>query len=342
MSILRDRQIRWYSLFLLLISALLIAVSLLLLEDERVNGAALAGCLAVAACLLLGGGAFFLHRRNRLYQQAAEIVHQFKEGNFHGHLPQNEEGDLYQLFSEVEQLATMLQSKNEAEHKNKEFLKSTISDISHQLKTPLAAMMMYQEILESEPESPDTVREFSSKMGASLQRMEQLIQSMLKITRLDSGSIAFVRRETAAAELIDRSIRDLQTRAEQENKTIQTEGAAGAILLCDAEWTAEALGNLVKNAQDHTKDGGHICISWSQTPGMFQFQVSDNGNGIAPEDIHHIFKRFYRSRRTLDTPGIGLGLPLAKSIIEGQGGVITVQSTPGEGTVFTVSFLTKL
>ena len=202
--------------------------------------------------------------------------------------------------------------------------------------------MMYQEILESEPENQDTVREFADKMGASLQRMEQLIQAMLKITRLDSGSIVFERRDILVTELIDRAIRDLQTRADQEGKTIQIEGKPEERLLCDPEWTSEALGNLVKNALDHTAAGGHIRIAWSRTPAMLQIQVSDDGGGIAPEDIHHIFKRFYRSRQSLDSPGIGLGLPLAKSIVEGQGGVITAQSTSGEGATFTVSFLTKL
>ena len=342
MSLLRDRQLRWYALSLLIISVIIAAAGLFLLNGERVSGAALAGVLFAAACLLLGGGWCFLSRRARLYRQAADIVRQYMDGDFSSHLPQNQEGDLFQLFSEIEQLSTMLQSKNEVEHKNKEFLKSTISDISHQLKTPLAALMMYQEILEGEPGNPDTVREFSGKMGVSLQRMEQLIQSMLKITRLDSGSIVFERRDILVTELIHRAVRDLQTRAGREGKCIQLEGDSAEHLSCDPEWTVEALGNLVKNALDHTEAGGQIRIAWSRTPAMFQIQVSDDGSGIAPEDIHHIFKRFYRSRHTLDAPGVGLGLPLAKSIIEGQGGVITVQSIQGDGSVFTVSFLTKL
>ena len=100
-------------------------------------------------------------------------------------------------------------------------------------------------------------------------------------------------------------------------------------------------GNLVKNALDHTEIGGIIKITWESTPTMIRILVSDNGSGIAPEDIHHIFKRFYRSKYSLNTPGIGLGLPLAKSIIEGQEGLISVQSVLHEGTTFSVSFLTK-
>ena len=98
----------------------------------------------------------------------------------------------------------------------------------------------------------------------------------------------------------------------------------------------------MKNALVHTHTGGIVRITWERTLAMFRILISDNGTGIAPEDIHHIFKRFYRSKHSLDTQGIGLGLPLAKSIIEGQGGVISVQSEIGNGTTFTLSFLTEL
>ena len=102
-----------------------------------------------------------------------------------------------------------------------------------------------------------------------------------------------------------------------------------------------AIGNIVKNALDHTQSGGTVHITWEHTPAMLRIFISDNGNGIAPEDIHHIFKRFYRSKHSLDTQGIGLGLPLAKSIVEGQGGIISVQSEINTGTIFTISFLTE-
>ena len=232
-----------------------------------------------------------------MYQQADKILLNYINGDYSCHLPQNYEGPIYQVFSSIEQLATMLQSKNETERKAKEFLKDTISDISHQLKTPLAALTMYQEIIESEPENAETVKQFAAKMGISLKRMEQLILSMLKITRLDTGNIIFEKKSCRVS---------------------------------------------VKNALDHTQAGGIVRITWERTPAMFRIFISDNGNGIVPEDIYHIFKRFYRSKHSLDTQGIGLGLPLAKSIIEGQNGVISVQSEVGKGTLFTLSFLTDL
>lgn len=305
---------------------------------------ALMGASVVSAgliFLLFIGTAFFFWQRKGLYQQANQVMENYINGNFTRHLPQNQEGAIFQLFSTVEQLATILQSKNDTEHNAREFLKNTISDISHQLKTPLAALAMYQEIIQNEPDNPETVREFSAKADSALSRMEQLIQSMLKITRLDAGNIVFEKKLHSAAELAAQAINDLTTRAQNERKQIQVDGNPREQILCDLEWTAQAIGNLVKNALDHTGPGGIIHIAWERSPAMFRITVSDNGNGIAPEDIHHIFKRFYRSKHALETPGIGLGLPLAKSIIEGQGGSISVQSEPGHGTVFTLSFLTE-
>lgn len=141
--------------------------------------------------------------------------------------------------------------------------------------------------------------------------------------------------------MIAHSIRELTTRAENENKQIIVEKSPDEQLTCDMEWTGEAIGNIVKNALDHTVSGDVIHISWERTPAMVRISIADNGDGIAEEDIHHIFKRFYRSKHTLETPGIGLGLSLAKSIVEGQGGFLTVQSKLHHGTTFTLSFLTE-
>lgn len=174
------------------------------------------------------------------------------------------------------------------------------------------------------------------------QQIPIIILSMLKITRLDTGNIIFEKKSCRVSELIAHSVNDLTTRAKSESKQIQIDGDGEQQLICDMEWTGEAIGNIVKNALDHTQAGGIVRITWERTPAMFRIFISDNGNGIVPEDIYHIFKRFYRSKHSLDTQGIGLGLPLAKSIIEGQNGVISVQSEVGKGTLFTLSFLTDL
>lgn len=297
--------------------------------------------ILVLSVFFVGGIFIFLRSREKLYQRATNTIQRYIDGDFTCHLPQNSEGSVYQLFSSMDQLATMLQARGESQHREKEFLKGTISDISHQLKTPLAALTMYQEIIVSEPDHSDTVKEFSAKMGVSLKRIKQLIEAMLKITRLDAGSIVLEKRNYTVHEVVCRGINELELRAKQEGKELLLEGDKEQMLSCDLEWTGEAIGNIVKNALDHTETGGVIRVSWVPSPAMVRIQIQDNGDGIPQEDLHHIFKRFYRSKKSLDTQGVGLGLPLAKAIIEGQKGVISVKSESGEGTKFTIAFLTE-
>lgn len=309
-------------------------------EFRKEAGRHMVSAAAWLSVFLMSGVFVFLRKRDRLYQRAEGIVQQYIAGDFSCHLPQTSEGAVYQMFSSMDQLATILQARGETQQKEKEFLKSTISDISHQLKTPLAALTMYQEIIAGEPENPDTVKEFSAKMGVSLKRIKQLIEAMLKITRLDAGGIVFDIQKNPVYEVVSHGINELKVRAKRENKKIILEGDRDQTVPCDLEWTGEAIGNIVKNALDHTDSGGIVHIMWAQSPAMVRIQIKDNGSGILPEDIHHIFKRFYRSKKSLDTQGVGLGLPLAKAIVEGQKGVISVKSELDEGTAFTISFLT--
>lgn len=300
----------------------------------------LIGLLFLWTLFLFLGTMLFLYHREKLYRKSENIIKDYIGGNYTVHLPQSNEGTIYQLLASVDQLATMLQAKNDAEQKTKKFLKNTISDISHQLKTPLSALMMYQEIIENEPDNPETVKEFSLKIGTALKRIERLIQSMLKITRIDAGSISFEKSNYSIPNILNHAISELTTRASNEKKEIVIDGDLEQMLYCDIEWTGEAIGNIIKNALDHTDAGGKITVSWEQTPAMIRIFITDNGHGISQEDIHHIFKRFYRSKNTSDSQGIGLGLPLAKAIVEGQGGILSVQSERLQGTTFTLSFLT--
>lgn len=305
----------------------------------RSGGQLLAGYL-IFMTVLLAGAFIFLREREKLYLLAISVTQKFLEGNFTMHLPRMNEGNIYRLFGSVDSLANALQSKQEAEHKGKEFLKNIISDISHQLKTPLSALKMYNEIISGEPENTSLVEEFTEKSSAALDRIEQLIGAMLKITRLDTGNIVFEKHPYQMREIVLEAVGDLKTRAQLEEKYLTLEGGE-EMLVCDLRWTAEAVGNLVKNALDHTDTGGHIRVSWGSSGLMMRLCVEDNGCGIREEDFYHIFKRFYRSQNSRDKQGTGLGLPLAKSIIEGQGGILSVKSTPGLGTSFTISFLTE-
>ena len=295
----------------------------------------------VFAVVILMRTAVFFRRREELYEDAGNVIAEFSENRFEMRLPAGEPGTIYQLFGSIEQLAQSLQAKSEMEQRAKAFLKDMISNISHQLKTPLAALSMYMEIITEEPGREEVVKNFSQKSRQSLERMEELIQSLLKMARLDTGSIVFEKRQCLVSELVEQAVCDLIERARRERKEIQIEGEEKETIACDQEWTKEAVGNLVKNALDHTEAGGLIRISWEKAPAVSRLMVKDNGCGIAEEDIHHIFKQFYRSRNSGDRQGTGLGLSLAKAIAEGQGGNLSVKSSPGEGSVFCMTFLNE-
>ena len=293
------------------------------------------------AGMLLGGVWVYLDQKERLYKEAVRVTERYLKGDYSGALPCLKEGTLYRFFSLTDSLARALKAGGETQQQSREFLKRTISDISHQLKTPLAALSLYNEIILEEAGQEETVREFSHKTTAALDRIRQLTGMLLKIARLDAGGICFEKKYHPVAEVAERAVEELRTRAALEEKELLISREEG-MLFCDLPWSVEALQNLVKNALDHTERGGKIRISWERTPLMFRISVTDNGEGIAPEDFHHIFKRFYTGNRSQNREeGLGLGLPLVRAIMEGQGGSVGVRSIPCEETVFTLSFLTQ-
>ena len=183
-----------------------------------------------------------------------------------------------------------------------------------------------------------TVREFTSLSEQELDRIESLVQSLLKMARLDAGAITLERSPENVFDLLEHIKRQYSFRAEQEGKEIVLEGDEQTVFSCDRTWLTEAIGNLVKNALDHTAQGDRIWVRWQQSPCLTQITVEDTGSGIHSEDLYHIFKRFYRSRFSKDMQGVGLGLPLAKSIVEAHQGSIEVHSKLGQGTAFTINF----
>lgn len=280
----------------------------------------------------------YISKQQKLMEDAISSIQQFLAGDGSIRISCEDEGSLYKLFHEVNTLATSLRSQADQEEKRKEFLKSTISDISHQLKTPLAALTIYNSLLQEEDAEHETVIEFALKSEKEIERIEILVQNLLKITRLDAGFIVMERHEESIEALMQEIGQRFETRTEMEQKTMTLSGTTKSVLYCDRIWMLEAVSNVVKNALDHTEAGNHIEIRWNVLPTIVQIMVKDDGCGIHPEDIHHIFKRFYRSRFSKDTRGIGLGLPLSKAIVEAHEGTITVDSDYGAGSVFVMSF----
>jgi len=308
-----------FSLFLLLVSVL-------------------AGTSILAVCCS------YFRKQNQIMEQAVSQINAYLDGNRNARIECDYEGELYRLFHSVNSLAAVLNAHADNELREKEFLKNTISDISHQLKTPLAALNIYNGLLQDEDIEVSSVKEFADLSEQELDRIETLVQSLLKITRLDAGAIVLEKTAENVADMM----RDIELhfayRARQEKKEIILSGSDHLSLFCDRDWLNEAIDNIVKNAFDHTESGATIRVAWKELPSGVQIVITDNGCGIHPEDIHHIFKRFYRSRFSKDKQGIGLGLPLAKAIVEAHNGTIEVDSELDIGTTFTMNFLipTKL
>lgn len=341
MKILNNRKIK--SLFSAAAVCILIfvLVSVLFMLLKVKNAAAYIFVCAVSMFLAILISLYrYFAEQNKMIEKAEAQITEYIAGNQSARIDCDEEGELNKLFHKVNSLASILNAHAENELKSKEFLKNTISDISHQLKTPLAALNIYNGIMQSDTEASPEMKEFTFLTEQELDRIETLVQNLLKITKLDAGTITIDKNLENVAAIIRSVKKHFSFRAEREGKQIILTGEENISLLCDRDWLVQAIDNIVKNALDHTAEGGIINMEWKQFASVVQLIIKDNGSGIHPEDLHHIFKRFYRSRFSKDTQGIGLGLPLAKAVVEVHNGTIEVDSELGKGTTFILNFLT--
>ena len=293
-------------------------------------------CMGTLILLLCYG---YFKEQHKIMEFAITQITEYISGNKDVTIECNDEGELYRLFHEVNSLVAILNAHAENEKSAKKFLRNTISDISHQLKTPLAALNIYNGLIQDEAKELPVIQEFSQLSEQELDRIETLVQNLLKIAKLDAGTIILEKSLENVSELAEDIKKYFLFRARQEGKEICLSGNEDILLLCDRNWIIEAISNLVKNAFDHTEKGGVIRIEWRAFTSIVQITVKDNGSGIHPEDLHHIFKRFYRSRFFKDTQGIGLGLSLTKVIVEAHNGTIEVDSTLDTETSFKMNFL---
>lgn len=345
MKILNNRKIKALFSVIAVCALVFVIISALLMIFKVKNAAAYIFVCGVGLFLAIITALYrYFAEQNKIIEKAEAQITEYIAGNQAARIDCDDEGELNKLFHKVNSLAAILNAHAENELKSKEFLKNTISDISHQLKTPLAALNIYNGIMQDEAEASPEIKEFTELTEQELDRIETLVQNLLKITKLDAGTITIDKHSENVSEIIKSVKKRFSFRAEREGKQIIVSGEDNITLLCDRDWLTQAIDNIVKNALDHTSEGGVISIEWRQFASVVQLVIKDNGSGIHPEDLHHIFKRFYRSRFSKDTQGIGLGLPLAKSIIEAHNGTIEVDSELGKGTTFTINFLitTKL
>ena len=258
----------------------------------------------------------YFRQQHKIMENAILQIKEYISGNKAVTIECNDEGELYRLFHEVNSLVAILNAHAEKEKSAKKFLKNTISDILHQLKTLLAALNIYIGLIQGEAEGQGAVQEFSRLSEQELDRIEGLVQNLLKITKLDAGTIVLDKSPENVSEIVESVKKHFLFRAGQEGKEICLSGNGETTLLCDRSWIMEAISNLVKNALDHTEKGDSVCIEWKSFASVVQITVKDNG----------------------------LGLTLTKAIVEAHNGTIEVDSTLGMGTSFTINFLfpTKL
>lgn len=248
----------------------------------------------------------------------------------------NTEGELSILKNEIYKLSEKLLQQAEQLQADKQFLAKALSDISHQLKTPLTSMMMMSEFLTDESLPEEKKREFLEGIENGLSRMEWLVLSLLKLSRLDADAVEMAREPLDVYEL-------LLTAAAPLRAMYQVKGVAFSLAITeepitltgDANWLSEAFSNLLKNCMEHTPTGGSVSVTYSGNNLYTEIEISDTGEGITPEDLPHIFERFYRGKNA-NSQSVGIGLALSKEIINHQRGRIQVESTPGVGTKFLI------
>ncbi len=209
-----------------------------------------------------------------------------------------------------------------------------ISDISHQTKTPIANMLLYSELL-SEEIQDEKSKEMLDAIHLQAEKLSFLTQSLVKISRLESGVIQTIPERNSVTELIEKVVSQVEPKATRKNIHIEV-SFVDAEALFDMKWTSEAIGNILDNAVKYTDIGGSIQIKVSEYSLFMRMDIEDSGIGIAESDLPKIFSRFYKCSTTQQEEGVGLGLYLAREIIAGQGGYIKVSSQIEKGTMFSV------
>lgn len=278
---------------------------------------------------------FFYKKIRKLTIGAKKVI----EGDYDLAINENKEGDFSKLASSFNSMREIIRNNIDALKNEKQFLVDLLSDISHQLKTPLSSMIVYNDILLSKDLSKEQRETFLLNNQNQLSRMNWLIKSMLKLAKLDAKAIEFVKEKQSLNETIQDSIDTLESKALQNNIKLVFKEISEVVFRHDKLWVEEALINIIKNGIEHTAQGGEIIIELAENPIYRRITIEDTGEGINEKDLPHIFKRFYKAKTSRKSDSVGIGLALAKSIIEAHNGTIEAQSKIGKGTKFIVTFL---
>lgn len=284
---------------------------------------------------------FYLYDKNKSkkIKEITKMISKINNRQFDININDFNEGELSILKNEISKTTIMLRQVADNSINDKLNLKDSLGDISHQLKTPLTSItIMIDNILDNPDMDEKTRKRFLINIKREILNINFLVMSLLKLSKFDANVVKFNKESVYLKDIIIESIKNVSMIKELKNITIKVSGDDNIKLLCDFKWQVESITNILKNSIEHTSEYGTVEVNYSENKLYTRILIKDNGKGIDSDDLPHIFDRFYKGKNGSDD-SFGIGLSLSKTIIEKEGGSITVKSTPNIGTIFTIKYL---
>lgn len=328
MRLLKNKEVRGALLWQL--SVAVIACPICFLFDLR------AGLTAVVLSLLLIMiYCISTYKRYQRISSLADDIDQVLHGDSSIDFDNYSEGELSILHSEIYKMTIRLREQQQKLINDKKYLADSLADISHQIRTPLTSINLLVERLSASGLTDECRHRLTNELYELLSRIDWLITTLLKISRLDAGTVQFKQEQVSLEELLKKSCVTLLIPMELRGQELRIH--ADGAFRGDLSWTCEAIGNIVKNCMEHTPEGGGIEIDAAENALYSEIIIKDNGTGISPEDLPHIFERFYKGKDS-DGKSFGIGLALSRMIITGQGGTVKAENRKPAGAMFTIRF----
>lgn len=276
--------------------------------------------------------------RSRQILRLSDYLQNLNNHIYELHLDENSEDELSILSNELYKIMVLLREAADNNQKSRQHLETALADISHQLRTPLTSMQVMVDNIYDDPKMPVAVRQdFLRSISRQVESMSSLVMTLLSLAKFDNGSIKLQQLPVEARELLQEVREKLEVLADLRSITINITGDLQARARLDRHWQVEALTNIVKNCLEHSPADSVIEITAMDSPLFLRFKIRDHGEGIASQDLRHIFERFYKAKNSA-ADSVGIGLAFAKTIVEADNGQIVVKSQEGEGTEFTVTY----
>lgn len=281
----------------------------------------------------------YLRKRDKKIKQITNYINQIKNKKYDLNIEENTEDELSNLKNELYKITIMLKEESEISKKDKENLKISVEDISHQLKTPLTSITIMLDNLKDNPNMEEkTKQKFIFEISKQVEWINWLVISMLKLSKLDANVVQFYDEKINLNKFIGEIIKNLEIPIEVKNQKIIIDGNENVSFIGDYKWQQEAITNIIKNCIEHNANNGTIYINYEENSLFTKITIRDEGEGISKEDLKHIFERFYKGKNSSEN-SVGIGLALAKNIIQKNNGMINCKSELDKGTEFVIKYM---